>query len=122
MKYIKSILLVSILGMSFSFNPIKAQNKSPKIVTDSLYVFGVCKMCKERIENAAYIKGVKKVSWNKYSQYLTVIYKPAKTNIAEIEVEIVEAGHDTRNKKAKDKKYLSLPDCCAYRSDDIDIH
>lgn len=108
--------------MGFIANPIKAQNKSPKIVTDSLYVFGVCNMCKDRIENAALIGGVKKVSWNKQSQYLTVIYKPAKVTVAKIEDEVVRAGHDTKNKKAVEKKYLSLPDCCAYRSDDIDIH
>lgn len=123
MKIIKSIIFVSVvLSMGFVANPIKAQNKSSKIATDSLYVYGVCNMCKDRIENAALIGGVKKVSWNKNTQYLTAIYKPAKVNMEKIEEEVVDAGHDTKNKKADDKKYQSLPDCCAYRSEDIKIH
>lgn len=123
MKKLSIILFLSMLfGM---MNPIhsKAQdNKQAQIVTDSLYVYGVCNMCKSRIENAALIKGVKKVSWNKTTQYLTVIYKPAKVSLSQIEDEIVQAGHDTKNKTADDKSYQKLPGCCAYRSDDIEIH
>lgn len=124
MRFLKSIIFIAfILGMSSFSGELKAQETQlPKVATDSIYVHGVCKMCKSRIENAALIKGVKKVTWNKYTQYLTVIYKPAKVSMADIENEVVEAGHDTKNKKASDKKYNTLPGCCAYRSDEIEIH
>lgn len=124
MKNFKSMVFIAFIIILTSFSgELKAQETQlPKVATDSIYVHGVCKMCKERIENAALIKGVKKVNWNKYTQYLTVIYKPAKVSMADIENEVVEAGHDTKNKKASDKKYNTLPGCCAYRSDDIKIH
>lgn len=124
MKNLKSVIFIALLIGIFSFSEeIKAQESQlPNISTDSIYVYGVCNMCKTRIENAALIKGVKKVNWNKQTQYLTVIYKTAKVSMKDIEDEVVAAGHDTKNKKASDKKYNALPGCCAYRSDEIEIH
>jgi len=124
MKNFKIIVLVALLvGLFSTSEDWLAQDTSlPKVTTDSIYVYGVCNNCKTRIENAALIKGVKKVDWNKQTQCLTLIYKPAKVSIEDIENEVVKAGHDTKNKKASDKNYNSLPGCCAYRSDEIDIH
>ncbi|NPD44721.1 heavy-metal-associated domain-containing protein [Lentimicrobium sp. S6] len=118
MKNIISVLALTLLVlMMISPADINAQKPSSKtIITDSLFVRGVCNSCKERIENAALIKGVKKVSWNKKTQYLTVIYKPSKISLNKIEDEVVLAGHDTKDKKALDKNYNKLPACCAYRS------
>lgn len=110
-----------ILGMSnTSFSQEKINNK--KVITDTIYVHGVCDMCKERIENAALIKGVKKATYDKFSHQLTVIYKPEKVDIDRIEKEISKAGHDTRNYKADEEVYNSLPKCCAYRSGDLHVH
>ncbi|NPD83423.1 ATPase [Lentimicrobium sp. L6] len=118
MKNIISVLALTLLVlMMISPADINAQKPSSKtIITDSLFVRGVCNSCKERIENAALIKGVKKVSWNKKTQYLTVIYKPSKISLNKIEDEVGLAGHDTKDKKALDKNYNKLPACCAYRS------
>lgn len=124
MKNIISVFIsVFIVLLMISSEDVNAQNPNSKIViTDSLYVAGVCNMCKERIENAALIKGVKKVTWNKKTQYLTVIYKPSKVSLDKIEEEVLLAGHDTKDKKALDKNYNKLPDCCAYRSGLIAPH
>ncbi len=118
MKNIISALAIAIITLVMIVpTNVNAQKPSSKsIVTDSLFVRGVCGSCKDRIENAALIKGVKKVSWNKKTQYLTVTYKPSKISLNKIEDEVVLAGHDTKDKKALDKNYNKLPACCAYRS------
>lgn len=110
-----------ILGLSStSFSEEKIKTK--KVVTDTIFVNGVCNMCKDRIENAALIKGVKKANYNKLKHELVVIYKPDKVDIDKIEKEIAKAGHDTKNYKADNEVYNSLPKCCAYRSEDIQVH
>lgn len=122
-KLISALISVVIVLMMISSENVNAQKSNSKAVqTDSIYVAGVCNMCKERIENAALIKGVKKVTWNKKNQYLTIIYKPSKVSLEKIENEIVKAGHDTKTKIALDKDYNRLPDCCAYRSGLIAPH
>lgn len=120
---ISAFIFVSMVLMMVFSEDVHAQKSNAKIVqTDSIYVAGVCDMCKERIENAALIKGVKKVTWNKKNQYLTIIYKPSKVSLDKIEEEIAKAGHDTKNQIALDKDYNKLPDCCAYRSGLIAPH
>ncbi len=111
-------MILGLSATSFSEERIKTK----KVVTDTLYVHGVCDMCKDRIENAALIKGVKKATYNKYKHQLVVFYKPEKVDLNKIEKEIAKAGHDTKNYKADDKVYNSLPKCCAYRSDEIHVH
>ena len=50
--------LVLVFSILFSLNSIGQS----KVVSDTIpYVYGNCGMCKERIEEAAYIRGVKKV-------------------------------------------------------------
>lgn len=110
-----------VIGLSNTvFSQDKKQTK--KIVSDTLFVQGVCDMCKDRIENAALIKGVKKASYDKQSHELIVFYKPEKVNLDTIEKEIAKAGHDTRNYKADNEVYNRLPECCAYRSGDVHLH
>lgn len=97
----------------------KAQTKT-NTQTDTLSVRGNCGMCKERIENAAYIKGVKNAEWNKKTQILTVVYNPKKTSSKKIAEAVLKAGHDNRFGKAQDKDYKTLPSCCAYRTGSCD--
>lgn len=91
---------------------VKAQND---VDTTTIRVEGVCGMCKERIENAAYIKGVKKATWDKESKMLTIIYNPKKVTLQKIEKSIAAAGHDTANIKATERAYLMVHKCCRYR-------
>ena len=81
---------------------------------DTLIVKGICGMCKERIEEAAFGKGVKFVSWNKVTDELSVAYRSDKTSITEIEDRILNAGHSTADQKAPEEAYARLPDCCRY--------
>lgn len=92
--------------------PAFAQNKD--IETDTVTVKGTCGQCKKRIENAAYIPGVKRAEWDVTSKILTVTYRPSKTSIEKIEQHIADAGHDAGNIKAPAEKYNELPSCCAY--------
>lgn len=107
----KNFLLTAIAIMAISFGT-QAQEK---IATDTIWVNGVCEMCKERIENAAYIPGVKKAEWSVEDHELVVIYRPDKTNLKEIQESIVAVGHDTRDLKATPEQYAQIHHCCKYR-------
>jgi hypothetical protein len=74
-------------------------------------------MCKERIENAALIKGVKRVEWNKVTDTLTVIYRTDKLDILKVHNSLAEAGHTTDKVKCNMDAYNKLPACCAYLGD-----
>ena len=105
--YIITILL--LIG-----NSAIAQKKA-KVKTSEFKVLGLCKMCKERIEEAALIKGVKFAEWNKKTDILKVVFKPSKTSLKAIHKSIAEAGHDTDLLKGNDEAYKNLPSCCKYR-------
>jgi cation transport ATPase len=90
------------------------------IKTDTIVVKGNCSMCKERIEEACYVPGVKKAMWNASTQKLIVIYKPSKVSLQQITQQIVAVGHDAAQLKASDAAYKKLPDCCSYRSKKCD--
>jgi copper chaperone CopZ len=104
--------IVAALFLLFS-NQAEAQNQ--RIDTAKFFVDGVCDMCKERIENAAYQRGVKFVEWDKYKKEVTVIYKTKRTSVEKIKKNILAAGHDAGDKKAKKENYMSIDECCRYR-------
>lgn len=83
--------------------------------TTSFKVSGACGMCKQRIEKAAGIKGVKSASWNVDTQTLLLTYDSSVVRLENIHARIAASGHDTEFKKATDKAYHALPDCCLYR-------
>lgn len=110
----KRLLTVSLLTLStFAFG----QGKTSKVQTEKIHVTGVCNDCKERIENAAYLPGVKRADWDKQTQELIVSYKPAKVSLEQIEKSIANAGHDAGTIKASDSAYAQLPSCCAYKEE-----
>lgn len=82
---------------------------------------GVCEQCKARIENAAYIKGVKFCEWNKESQTLKVVYNSDKVSLESIQKSIASTGHNAGNIEADSLAYKKLPSCCAYR-DGVQVH
>tara|TARA_Y100001949_G_C15862318_1_gene275616 strand:+ start:24 stop:380 length:357 start_codon:yes stop_codon:yes gene_type:complete len=118
MKILNKILFVAILLLSIQ--SLQAQ-KIQEIDTATFKVAGVCEMCKDRIENAALIKGVKFAEWNKDSKDLVVIYKTDKTTEEDLHKAVAEYGHDTEKEKAKKENYDKLPFCCAYR-DGVETH
>jgi len=110
-------VLALLLVAGFTAN---AQS-TKKVETLEFTVSGVCDMCKERIEQAALIKGVKLAEWDKHAQTLKVIYKTKKTDADAIRQAVADAGHDTDKIKASDEAYNQLPGCCAYR-DGVEVH
>lgn len=109
-------IIIFIISLIFS---VKIQAQST-VITSTVLVKGNCDECKERIENAADIKGVKNAVWSEEKQALTVTFDSKKVNLEQIETAIAKAGHETANHKANLKAYKGLPDCCKYESADCD--
>lgn len=107
--------LFSIIALFISIPFISFAQDQKGTFTEHIQVSGVCGDCKERIEKAAYIPGVKRAEWNKDTKELTVTYKAPKTSLEKIEESIANAGHDAGEIKASDSAYQKLPSCCAYK-------
>lgn len=103
---------IIILCLSFFFT-LKGFSQS-SVVTSTLMVKGNCEQCKERIENAADIKGVKNCVWDEKKQTAKITYDSKKTDLLSIEKAIAASGHETPNAKADSKAYAKLPKCCRY--------
>lgn len=88
----------------------------PNIDTILFKVEGNCGMCKERIENAASIKGVKRAEWNIETKMLEIIYRTDKVDTQEVHKAIADAGHSTEKIEANEKAYKNLPACCSYKT------
>ncbi len=112
---IKYIILLITIGV-FSHN-LSAQENKDNIVTAKFKVNGVCNMCKDRIENAALIKGVKFAEWNVETDTLKVIYHADKVIIDDIHKSIASVGHSTDKFETNMETYEKLPNCCAYNSE-----
>ena len=111
MRRIVAYLL--FISVSIVANPSFA--KDSKLVTAHFTVNGACDQCKSRIENAAYIKGVKFAEWSEVSHDLTVKYDTTKTSSDDILKHIAKSGHDAGSFKALDEDYNKVPKCCRYR-------
>lgn len=84
------------------------------ITKTSFKVSGNCDMCKERIEKAAKIEGVKNAVWNQDTHLLTVAFAPEKVTLEKIQQSIANTGYDTEKFKAPESAYNNLPKCCQY--------
>ena len=109
----KTIILLMI-SIAFSLN-IKAQST---IITSTVSVKGNCGECKERIENAVDIKGVKTSSWSEKTKVLTITFDSKKVSLEQIEQAIANAGHEVDKMAANEKAYNALPSCCKYKTAD----
>ena len=111
MKKSLIIIFLSIFALA-----AKAQDKN--LDTATFRVEGICEMCKDRIENGAYIKGVKKVDWNQETKMITVVYNPGKTTLKKVGESIAKAGHDNEYAIANEADYDKVHGCCKYRTDE----
>lgn len=109
LRFISVIIFISTLSLQ-----VEAQEKATKIDTVNFEVKGVCGMCKDRIENAALLKGVKWVEWDKETNTLTVIYRKDKIDILKVHESIAKSGHTTELVECDLEAYKKLPACCAY--------
>lgn len=106
--------LLLIFTILFSAPALFAQNNDIK--TETFKVEGNCNMCKKRIENAAFVKGVKRAEWDKESHVLNVVYRPSKTSATEIARAVAKVGHSSEKLEAAEADYKQLPQCCQYKT------
>jgi copper chaperone CopZ len=107
-------IITLFIGIIFSLK-IQAQST---VLTTTVLVKGNCGECKERIENAADIKGVKTSSWSEKTKVLTITFDSKKVSLEQIEQAIANAGHEVDKMPANDKAYNALPSCCQYKTKD----
>jgi len=116
----KNFLLIIVALFAYSISA-KAQTESKNEATKATYVTSIievsgnCGQCKERIETAVDVSGVRKAEWSPKTGKLTITYKPEKIALEKIEKLIADAGHDTKSVKSDSKTYENLPGCCQYR-------
>lgn len=110
----KSRFIYTIFLALFSLSVHAQDKKNDKIAKCEFEVQGVCEMCKDRIENAAYIKGVKLAEWDNKTGIFKAVYRKDKTSEDKIHAAIADAGHRTNKLKADAEAYAKLPDCCKY--------
>lgn len=103
------------LSKGFHLKTIKAQIDYTILETlneTTVFVDGICGMCKERIETIAYkLKGVKWAEWDLESKILTLKFKEG-LNEEKLAETLAKGGHDNWMLKA----YQSLHSWCKYRS------
>lgn len=102
------------LSIIFSSIFVFAQ-EAKDIKVETFKVEGNCNMCKKRIEEAAFVKGVKRAEWNKATHELTITYRPSKTNAEDVLASVAKAGHSSDKVAATETAYKNLPECCQYK-------
>jgi mercuric ion binding protein len=94
---------------------LAASSFGQTVETKTFTVKGNCEECKERIENAADIKGVKLLKWDPATKIASATYDPSKITLLQIEQSIAATGYDAGPVKGDSKAYGKLPKCCKYR-------
>jgi hypothetical protein len=112
MKTINKLMLMMTILLSATLTSCDAKIKNAK--TEAFKVYGNCGMCKDRIEKAAYKKGISKGEWNTDTKMLSLTYNSAKITADEVLKQIAYAGHDNDKFLAPDDAYAKLPGCCQY--------
>lgn len=105
----KNIILVFLTILFLQTNA----QQGPKTATFT--VKGNCEECKENIENASDLKGVKILTWDQKTKVATVTFLPEKITVLQIQQAIAKKGYDAGDVKGNDKAYKALPKCCKYR-------
>src|SRR5688572_32885230 len=103
---------IIVLFITFISLQINAQQG---VQTTTFTVKGNCEECKERIENAADVKGVKLLQWNPDTKVAKVTYDANKISLTQIQEAIAKRGYDAGPVKGNDVAYKKLPKCCQYR-------
>jgi len=105
-----------IIAITFMISVFSGELLAKDVLTKAAFkVSGNCEMCKERIEKAAKINGVKTAIWSEDQKIISVVFAPSKTSADSIKQSIANAGYDTDSIKANDGAYKKLPQCCQYR-------
>lgn len=102
---VKLIITAAIIGFA----------QAPDKKTDEVRIKTslVCSMCKTRItEGLIYEKGIKDVTVDIPTKYVTVKYNTKQTTPDKIREKISNLGYDADQVPANPKKYEKLPACC----------
>ena len=111
------IIIIALL----SIGTLQSQGKISKYKTSEFLVYGVCDMCKERIENSLNVVGVKSANWDKESGIVNIMYHSKKLKEDDLHKLISSVGYRTEKMAANKKAYEALPECCRY-DDGIEKH
>lgn len=114
MKTIKYLLLLFMCFTTMA-SYCQAKKVTAPDTTVVLKVFGVCEQCKERIEKAVKIKGVRSGVWDMETGLLSLVYNSSLVSLEKIKNRIIAVGHDLEDRKAINAVYNALPKCCLYR-------
>lgn len=118
MKTCKTVIIAIIALITFQSANAQSDKsqRTPGIKTQTLKVYGVCEMCKKRIETAVYtVDGIKSAVWDENTKQLTIKYSVFKKEAVEnVQKKLAAVGHDTDKAKATDMAYKNLPECCHY--------
>ena len=107
-------LLVALCAIVLSTLVSFGQDK--RLTTATFPVSGNCGMCKKTIESSLKGKpGIGTADWNVQTKLIQVTYDPSLITDEEIHRRISDAGYDTEKKKAPDKAYNGLMECCKYK-------
>ena len=111
--YNQEIRIISVADVSFPTSG-SYMLQSDKIKKIKFQVNGVCEMCKNRIETALDVKGIRLADWNIKTKFCRVKFNSEIISENDIHKLISEVGHDTPIYRAKDKDYNNLYHCCHY--------
>ncbi|MEO0898040.1 MAG: heavy-metal-associated domain-containing protein [Bacteroidota bacterium] len=116
MKYFIIIISFLFVGLT-SIAQEKATEKSAdsKVVETSFWVDGVCGMCKNTIETALDVKGVRFAEWDQQTGIAKVIYRSDKLSEMELKKLVSKVGYRTKDVKENKEAYENLPFCCQYK-------
>lgn len=109
-KYILALVAISISAFIYA--------QTPRTITTSFHVEGVCGLCEKTIEKAMDVKGVVVADFDLQTNILTVTYKPGKISEEQLHALLNEVGYDTEKSKATDEQYAKTHECCKYREQD----
>lgn len=116
-KSLKMYKALTLLALLLTFG-LEASAQDNKVITTTFEVSGVCEMCKNRIEGALDVKGVKAADYELDTHQLTVTYATKHLTEADLHGLINAVGHDTSVSAAPDEQYDALHHCCKYREHD----
>lgn len=121
MKTIKYLLLLVLFFTGVAtYGQVKKAPVADTAVT--FKVFGVCGQCKDRIEKAVKIKGVRSGVWDMETGMLSLLYNSSQVSLEKIKNRIVAVGHDLEDRKSVNAVYNALPKCCLYRQEGISLN
>ena len=109
--YSQEIKVISVADVSFPTTG-SSISQSSKIKKIKFHVYGVCEMCKNRIETALDVKGIRLADWNIKTKLCRVKFNSEVISENDIHKLISEVGHDTPTCRAKDTDYNNLYHCC----------